>query len=75
MSLSLQLPPDLDARLQHLAAQTGRSQTDYVLEAVREYLDDLEDVALAEEELEAIRVGASSTVPLAEVMREYGMDN
>lgn len=75
MAISIRLPIDVEARLQHLATITGRSKTFYVTEAIREHLDDLEDLYLAECELEAIRAGASTTLPLADVMKRYGMDD
>jgi len=36
--------------------------------------DDLEDLYLAERELEAIRSGESQTVPREQVMKRYGME-
>jgi RHH-type rel operon transcriptional repressor/antitoxin RelB len=74
MAISIQLPGDIEARLQNLAARTGRSKTDYITEAVLEHLDDLEDLYLAERELEAVRAGTSPTTPLADVMKRYGME-
>ena len=73
MSVSLRLPPELNQRLSHLAEQTGRSKTFYMLEAIKQHLDDLEDVYLAERELEAVRAGKSKAVPLEEVMKQYGV--
>ena len=73
MALSIRLPSDVEARLQNLAALTGRSKTYYVTEAILEHLDDLEDLYLAQRELEAIRAGTSSTKTLADVMKRYGM--
>lgn len=73
MSVSLRLPPDLNQRLSDLAVQTGRSKTFYMLEAIKQHLDDLEDVYLAERELEAVRAGKSKAVPLEDVMKQYGL--
>lgn len=73
MTVSLRLPEDLNSRLSNLAVQTGRSKTFYMLEALKAHLDDLEDVYLAERELEAVRAGKSKTVPLEEVMKQYGL--
>ena len=73
MTVSLRIPEDLNARLSNLAVQTGRSKTFYMLEALKAHLDDLEDVYLAERELEAVRAGKSKTVPLEEVMKQYGL--
>ena len=73
MAISIRLPSDMEIRLKNLAARTGRSKTYYVTEAILEHLDDLEDLYLAERELEAIRAGTSTTTPLADVMKRYGM--
>ena len=74
-AVSLRLPDDVSRRLQQLADRTGRSKTYYMLEAIREHLDDLEDLYLAEQRLIDLRAGESGTVPLAEVMKRYGMDD
>ncbi len=74
MALSIRLPGDLEARLQNLSAITGRSKTFYVTEAICEHLDDLEDLYLAERELEAVRAGKSTTTPLADVMKRHGVE-
>ena len=73
MPLSIRLPRDLEARLENLAALTGRTKSFYITEAISEHLDDLDDLYLAEREIEAIRAGKSETVPLEDVMKRYGM--
>lgn len=75
MPLSVRLPGDVEARLTALAAQTGRSKTYYVTQAICEHLDDLEDVYLAERELIEVRAGRSVTVSLQEAMTEYGLED
>ena len=40
---SLRLPDNIGQRLTELAKKTGRSKTFYILEAIREHLDELED--------------------------------
>ena len=74
-SVSIRLPDDVSARLQALAELTGRSKTFYMIEAIREHLDDLEDLYIAEQRLIEIRAGRSKTVSLEEVMKRYGLDN
>jgi RHH-type rel operon transcriptional repressor/antitoxin RelB len=74
MALSIRLPGDVEDRLKNLAALTGRTKSFYITEASCEHLDDLEDLYLAERELEAIRAGKSETVPLEEVMKRHGME-
>ena len=73
-AVSLRLPDDVSRRLQQLADSTGRSKTFYMIEAIQEHLDDLEDLYLAEQRLIELRAGESETVPLAEVMKRYGVD-
>jgi RHH-type rel operon transcriptional repressor/antitoxin RelB len=75
VSVSLRLPDDVSARLQQLAELTGRSKTFYMVEAINQHIDDLEDLYLAERELEEVRAGRSTTVPLEEVMKRYGMES
>jgi len=73
MAVSLRLPDDLNLRLSNLADKTGRSKTFYMLEAIRDHLDDLEDLYLAEQRLIDIRAGRSRTVSLDDVERELGL--
>ncbi len=74
MAVSLRLPEDLSNRLTQLAEQTGRSKTYYILEAVREHIDDLEDLYLAEQRLEKNRLGKSKSNPLEDIMKRYGLE-
>jgi RHH-type rel operon transcriptional repressor/antitoxin RelB len=72
--LAIRLPEEIEKRLDALSKITGRTKTYYAREAILEYLDDLEDVYLAEQRLTDLRAGRDTTVPLEEVMRRYGMD-
>ena len=74
MAVSLRLPPDISSRLDSLAQMTGRSKTFYMIEAIREHLDDMEDLYLAEQRLIDIRAGRSHSTPLEEVMKRYGLE-
>ena len=67
-AVSLRLPEDVARRLQRSADRTGRSKTFYMIEAIQEHLDDLEDLYLAEQRLIDLRAGRSETVPLDELM-------
>ena len=73
--VSLRLPDEVSRRLQRLADLTGRSKTFYMIESIREHLDDLEDLYLAEQRLIDLRAGKSQTLPLEEVMKRYGLDD
>lgn len=73
--LAIRLPQEIENRLNALAEQTGRTKTYYAREAILEYLDDLEDFYLAEKRYADIQSGKSTTVPLEDVMREYGLED
>ena len=72
---SLRLPDDLGHRLTALAEKTGRSKTFYILEAIREHLDDLEDIYLAEATLERIRRGEERIYTSEEMEKLLEMEN
>ena len=71
--LAIRLPEEIEKRLDALSKATGRTKTYYAREAILEYLDDLEDVYLAEQRLADLRAGRSSTISLDEVMKSYGL--
>lgn len=71
--LAIRLPPEIESRLDALAAATGRTKTFYAREAILEHLDDLEDIYLAEQRLANIRAGRTEPVPLEDVMKKYGL--
>ena len=73
--VALRLPDEVDRRLDRLADRTGRSKTFYMIEAIREQLDDLEDVYLAEQRLIDIQAGRSQTVLLEDVLDLYGLES
>ena len=64
MTISIQLPNEVETRLQNLATITGRSQTFYVTQAIIEHLDDLENLYLAEHELISLYAEAPMTAQL-----------
>lgn len=73
--LAIRLPEDLERRLTALAKATGRTKTYYAREAIVEFLDDLEDIYLAESRLEALRAGRSHAISLKDVERDLGLDH
>ncbi|HWK46067.1 MAG TPA: DUF6290 family protein [Stellaceae bacterium] len=73
--LALRLPPEIEDRLEALSRLTGRSKSYYAREAILEHLDNLEDIYLAEQRLADLRAGRSDTVPLADVMKQHGLDD
>ena len=71
--LALRLPADLEARLEALAAKTGRTKSFYAREAIAEYIDDLEDLYLAQKRQALRERGKTLTVPLSEVETALGL--
>ena len=71
--LAVRLDPDLEARLDAVAKQTGRSKSHYVREALLEKIEELEDIALLEETLKTY--DPTTNRPLDEVMRELGLED
>jgi RHH-type transcriptional regulator, rel operon repressor / antitoxin RelB len=51
--LSLRLPPEIEKRLEELAAKTGRTKSFYAREAILTHIDDLEDASIARQRLAA----------------------
>lgn len=70
--LAVRLDADLEARLTAVAKRTGRSKSFYAREALREKIEELEDIALLEEALRDPEAG--KTVSLDEVVKRLGLD-
>lgn len=71
--LAVRLTPELENRLDALAARTGRTKTFYAREAIEAHLDDLEDFYLAEERMREFR--SEDAIPLADLKRDLGLDD
>jgi RHH-type transcriptional regulator, rel operon repressor / antitoxin RelB len=50
--LAIRLPSDIETRLAHLAAKTGRTKTYYARKAILDLIEDMEDTYLALDRLE-----------------------
>jgi len=71
--LAIRLPRSIEKRLERLARRTGRTKTFYAREAILEYLEDLEDLYLAERVLNRVRSGEERTVSLKNVTKRHGL--
>ena len=72
-AVSLRLPESVKSRLEKLSKRTGRSKTYYMIEAITEKIEDLEDLYLAEERTRALRAGRSRTYTQEEMEKRYGL--
>ena len=73
--LVIRLPEEIEQRLEALAKRTGRTKTYYAREAILEYIDELEDIYLAESRLEDILAGRTKTIPLEQLMEEDELED
>jgi RHH-type rel operon transcriptional repressor/antitoxin RelB len=67
--LGIRLEPELEAKLESLAKETGRSKSYYVREAIRQYLEDREDYLKGIDALER----REPTVTLEELERRLSL--
>ncbi len=72
--LTIRLPEEMENRLNTLADVTKRPKSFYVREALERSLADMEDVYLADAAYERFLSSKEKSVPLAEVMQQYGLE-
>lgn len=72
--LSVRLPKDIKARLDSLAAATGRPAAFYVREAVAEHLAEIEYAYTLRSEAETIRRGKVRARSLDEIATELKLE-
>jgi len=70
MAIMLRLPEDLENKIRALAKKNRKPKVFYVAEAVKTYLEDLEDCYLAEQRLNDVENGVSELVSLEQVEEE-----
>lgn len=66
---AIQLPDDTIDRLEALAERTGKDPSLYVLQAVEQFLEDMEDLRLAEGATLRIQRGESEVISSEEFWR------
>jgi len=71
--LALELPLEIQTRLDSLTKLTGQTMTFLVHEAILEHVDDLEEIYVAELPLEDLRAGRTHALTLDEVERNLGL--
>ena len=75
MAVSIRLDPEIEQRLDHLAAQTGRAKSYYLRELIEGGLDDLEDFYLADATMERVRKGEEAVLDAVEVRKSIALDH
>jgi RHH-type rel operon transcriptional repressor/antitoxin RelB len=74
MGTTIQLDPEIDARLEQLAKATGRTKEFYIKELIQQGMEELEDAYLGALEADRVRRGESSTRSLEAIMQDLGLD-
>jgi RHH-type rel operon transcriptional repressor/antitoxin RelB len=69
--MTIRLPDDVCSRLIDLSTATGRSKSYYIREALVEYLEDMEDIYMADQRREELETKKSHTIPFDEIVKEY----
>jgi RHH-type transcriptional regulator, rel operon repressor / antitoxin RelB len=72
--LAIRLTPGIEKRLERLAKKTGRTKTHYAREAILAYLEDMEDLAVAERRWADVVAGKTKLIPHEEAMKRLGLE-
>lgn len=75
MTLSIELDPDVERRLELLARRTGRSKAFHAQELISQGLEDIEDYYDAQKVLEGVRDGSVKVHSSEEARRMLGLDD
>jgi len=75
MAVSIRLDPEIEQRLDHLAAQTGRAKSYYLRELIEGGLEDLEDFYLADATMERVRRGSEKLLYAHQVRKDLDLDH
>ena len=68
--LTIRLPAEIDARLERLAEEAGKTKNDYAREAILEKIEKMEDLQLAGQVLERVRKGEDRVLSSEQMWRE-----
>ncbi len=75
MSVNIAVPPDVDARIEALAAKFGLDKSDLVQDIIEKGIDDVELYHRAADIRDAALRGEIKTYSSGEVRRELGLDD
>ncbi|MDR0878999.1 MAG: hypothetical protein LBN21_13205 [Treponema sp.] len=72
--VAVRLPVGLDKELSILSTETGRSKSYYMIEALKRYMEDMEDRFIAEKAIKEFYAGDQKTYTTDEIAKELGID-
>lgn len=73
--ITINISDQQEKQLREVAREEGKSIEDWARAMILEYLEDLEDLKIAEDRLKALEAGQEDTIPLKDVMNEYDMES
>lgn len=73
VSVALRMPEELASRLHSISKRTGRPKSHYMMQAISEYISEIEDLELSKVRIQEIKDTRSRTYQLAEVETELGL--
>jgi RHH-type rel operon transcriptional repressor/antitoxin RelB len=71
--LGIRLEASLEKRLDTLAKITGRTKTYYVQRLIADHIDDLEDIYMAQKNLEEVKSGKQKVLSSDEMWESLGL--
>ena len=75
MPTSIRLSPELETRLDRLAARTARTKAFYIRQIIEAGLSEMEDYYLAANTLKRVRKGQEKVRTSASVRKDLGLDD
>ena len=75
MPTSVRLSPELESRLDRLAARTARTKAFYLREIIEAGLSEMEDYYLAADTLKRVRKGREKVHSATSVRKDLGLDD
>jgi RHH-type transcriptional regulator, rel operon repressor / antitoxin RelB len=72
--LAIRLPPEAEEMLERLSKETGRSKDSHALQAILDYLEDVQDSHIAERRWQEFKESGATATPLEDVMKKYGVE-
>jgi RHH-type rel operon transcriptional repressor/antitoxin RelB len=71
--INIRIDNTLIGRLEYLAMQTGRTKSFYVKEALKEHLEDLEDIYIAQARLDSVKSAKTKVVSWEKLKERNGL--
>ncbi len=72
MIYTIEIPAEMQKEFSKIASKNGKSENEFILELIREQIEDYEDAIALDK---AIEESAGDFVSLDEVIRELGLEN